>query len=84
MRQTVGPPTDLLVKDKDGMYLALQSMVTREGTRIADRVVAAFQESLAREGLKSKLRMTYRIAGFPEEAGSENIYLEKVFHQEAA
>jgi hypothetical protein len=81
-RKHSGRMTDLIVKDKDAMYLALQSMVKREGARIADRVVAAFQESLVREGLSDKLRMTYTIFGFPEEAPDESAYLRKVFRPE--
>ena len=84
IREHSGRMTDLIVKDKDAMYLALQSMVAREAARIADRVVAAFQESLAREGLTTRLKMTYSITGFPEESADEPAYLEKLFRREAA
>jgi PAS domain S-box-containing protein len=78
IRKHSGRKTDFLVKDVNAMYLALESMVKREATRIADRIVSAFEESLAREGLKSRLHMTYTIMGFPEEGTGEEAYLDKV------
>jgi hypothetical protein len=84
VRQKSGRMSDLLVKDIDTVYLGLQSMVKREGIRIADRVVAAFEESLARERLQNRLRMTYIITGFPEETADEDAFLGKIFRQEAA
>ena len=84
VRQNSGRMSDLLVKDVNAVYVALRSMVEREGERIADRVVAAFDESLAREKLKNKMRLSYTITGFPEEAGDEDAYLGKIFRPEAA
>jgi PAS domain S-box-containing protein len=84
IRKHSGRRTDFLVKDIDAMYLALESMVTREAARIADRVVKAFDDSLAREGLSSKLHMTYTIMGFPDEGSDEGTYLDKICSQEAS
>jgi hypothetical protein len=70
------------VKDVDAMYLAMESTVKREADRMAERIVAAFQESLAKENLSSKLQMTYTIIGFPEETAEEEAYLRKVVRQE--
>jgi PAS domain S-box-containing protein len=84
VRKQSGRRTDLLVKDRDAMYVALESMVAREGARIADKVVAEFEDSLERERLTSRLRMQYTITGFPEEAADEEKYLGKIFRQEAA
>jgi PAS domain S-box-containing protein len=78
IRQHSGRKTDFLVKDVDAMYLALESMVAREAARIADRIVRAFEEGLAREGLTSRLHMTYTIMGFPEDGLGEEAYLDKV------
>ncbi len=84
VRKHSGRMTDLLVKDMDAMYLGLESTVKREGARVADRVVAAFEDSLVREKLSSKLRMSYTITSFPEETASQDAYVEKVFRSEAA
>jgi PAS domain S-box-containing protein len=84
VRKQSGRMTDLLVKDKDAMYLALESMVKREGARIADRIVKEFEENLVRERLSSKLQMTYTITGFPEEASDEDKFLKQVFQPRAA
>jgi hypothetical protein len=83
IRQQSGRKTDLLVKDVDAMYLALESTVKREAARVAEKIIAAFMESLAREKLESRLRMTYTIAGFPDETDDEDAYLGKVFKREA-
>jgi hypothetical protein len=83
-RKHSGRKTDFLVKDVDAMYLALESMVAREAARIADRVVSGFVDSLVREGLKSKLRMTYTIMGFPDEGIGEEAYLNRVCSRGAA
>ena len=66
------------------MYLALESTVPREGARIADRIVAAFKDSVVREGLNARLQMTYAISGFPDETADEERYLRNVFDREAA
>jgi len=84
IRKHSGRRTDFLVKDTHAMYLALESMVKREAARIADGVVHAFTDSLAREGLTSQLRMSYTIMGFPEEGPDEESYLNKVCSEEAA
>jgi PAS domain S-box-containing protein len=84
IRKHSGRKTDILVKDVDAMYLALESTVKREAARISDKIITAFEESLAREGLLSKLKMTYAISGFPDEAADEEKYLRNVFDREAA
>jgi PAS domain S-box-containing protein len=83
VRSKSGRVSDLLVKDVNAVYLALESMVKREAARIADQVIAAFQESLAREKLEPRLRMSYTITGFPEEAADEDAFLEKIFREAA-
>jgi PAS domain S-box-containing protein len=84
IRQESGRATDLMVKDVDAVYLALQSMVKREGARVADRIVAAFEANLVREKLQSRFRLTYTITGFPDEARDEEAYLSHVFDRKAA
>ena len=49
---------------------------------VKDDAISAFEESLAREGLKSRLHMTYTIMGFPEEVTGEEAYLDKVCGQD--
>ena len=83
VRKHSGRKTDFLVKEADAMYLALESAVKSEAARVAEQIVSAFQKSLAREGLASQLRMTYRVTAFPDEAPQEDAFLEKVFNPEA-
>ncbi len=84
VRRQSGRVTDLVVLDESAVYLALQSTVKREAARIAERVEEAFEENLARQKPKIRVRMTCTITGFPEEAKDEEAYLAKIFRQEAA
>ncbi len=84
VRRQSGRVTDLVVLDESAVYLALQSTVKREAVRVAERVEEAFEEYLSRQKPKGKLRMTYTVTGFPEEAKDEEAYLSKIFRPEAA
>jgi len=84
VRRESGRLNDLFVKDVDTLYMALQSTVKREAARIADRVVAAFQESLTSQKLDPHFHLACSIASYPEEAADEETFLGMIFKREAA
>ncbi len=84
VRKRSGRLTDLIVKDQDTMYLALQSMAAREALRIAEHAANEFKDLLKSENRSDQWRLAFDVSGFPEESDNEDVYLEKLFRREAA
>ncbi len=84
VRRESGRLTHLFVVDINGVYLALQSTVTREASRMAERVLTEFDDILARNKQAAKFQIICTITGFPEEAADEEAYLAKIFRRAAA
>ncbi len=84
VRKNSGRRTDILVKGKRTVYVALPSTVKREANRVVERILRTFDENIVRMRLSGRLRMHYTLTGYPDDAADDELFLEKTFPAEAA